>query len=91
MKKPIKQTFKAYIWSEVNEYIKQKHGKELRDWSGHFKDNSKPYQDFWYHLINTNDSISNGSILQIYSIFLFPLCANGSLCVGLSVSGRVVD
>jgi hypothetical protein len=65
MEKPIKTPpiKLAYHWNQVEDYIKFKTGKDIRDWSGKYGANgtdlSRPYQDMWHWLVYRYD-LHNG-------------------------------
>ena len=59
MKRPLPQNITSYDYHECEAYIEYKCCKELRDYAGHFKDDSKPYQDFWHWICETKE-IHNG-------------------------------
>lgn len=57
----------AYDWHDIEEWIRHKYGRELRDWAGKY--GKKPnenveYQDFW-HLICDQCDIHNGAYFYL--------------------------
>lgn len=71
VKKPKKRTWPSVLyWSDIEDFVKKKYGKDFRDWAGKYSkfktDESKEYQDFW-HIMCDKCDISNDT-----TIWLFP-------------------
>jgi hypothetical protein len=58
MEKPIKENHAepSYDWNEIRQYIKEKYGKDLRDWCGIWEGTvDAEYQDFWHWICDHNE------------------------------------
>ena len=63
---------KCYYWDEIDEYIRKKYLRDLRDWSGKWvschgadPDETQPYQDFW-HWMCDHIEIQNDSFVTLW-------------------------
>jgi hypothetical protein len=58
----------AFDWGELQEWVKYKTGKDVRDWAGKFSkkeyDDLIPYQDFW-HILTDTQEIHNGGYFYL--------------------------
>lgn len=71
VKKPKKQKRESsYDWHDIDDFIRKKYGKDIRDWAGKYSKKGKQqeeteYQDFWHHLCDRYE-IHNGATITIY-------------------------
>ncbi len=69
-KKPKKKQIHGpvYHYNEVMAYIREKYGKDTRNWRGTKftgKKDDAPYCDFWHWILDRNE-ISNGCFFTLY-------------------------
>lgn len=63
----------SFEWSDIEDYIKQKYGRDLRDWNGkygnreveHEPNTEIAYLDFWHWVCDTHE-IHNGCFFTLY-------------------------